>query len=217
MPTTRRSTGSVRGRTGAAKGQSTISFAHRVTKNVPKDTKKDILAPAIKRLEATKEPEEDNAKAEEIIPKELGVDEPETEAKEPIVEPEVPKSEAELRAEKITDAQISKYWRAIEAERKAPRVHQQDLTVNEKVLRYFDVSSQYGVCPGSNSLLLALLTLPQPCIGIARRKRWQRAERLGLKPPIEVLAVLMKEEKAETKGIEAAHMDQILNSIAVGA
>ncbi len=48
-------------------------------------------------------------------------------------------------------------------------------------------------------------------------KRWQRAERLGLNPPIEVLAVLLKEERKGTKGVETAQIDHILNSIAVGA
>lgn len=48
-------------------------------------------------------------------------------------------------------------------------------------------------------------------------KRWKRAEKLGLNPPIEVLAVLQKEEKKGNPGFETAHMDKILNSIAVGA
>jgi DNA polymerase delta subunit 4 len=47
-------------------------------------------------------------------------------------------------------------------------------------------------------------------------KRWKRADRLGLDPPIEVLAVLMKEESKGNDQIETAHMDEILNSIAVG-
>jgi DNA polymerase delta subunit 4 len=45
-------------------------------------------------------------------------------------------------------------------------------------------------------------------------KRWQRAERLGLNPPVVVLAVLLKEAKKGTKGLERAHMDEILNSTA---
>ncbi len=57
----------------------------------------------------------------------------------------------------------------------------------------------------------------QPCIGINRLKRWQRAEKLGLNPPIEVLAVLLKEEAKDNTGIERAHMDELLNSMAVGA
>lgn len=48
-------------------------------------------------------------------------------------------------------------------------------------------------------------------------KRWYRAERLGLNPPVEVLAVLLKEEKKGTEGVETAHMDKILNSTAVEA
>jgi DNA polymerase delta subunit 4 len=43
-------------------------------------------------------------------------------------------------------------------------------------------------------------------------KRWERAERLGLNPPLEVLAVLLKEGSKGTKGIEKAHLDEILNS-----
>ncbi|KLU81024.1 hypothetical protein MAPG_00119, partial [Magnaporthiopsis poae ATCC 64411] len=76
------------------------------------------------------------------------------------------------------------------------RVHQGDLHVHEKVLRYFDVSSQYG-----------------PCIGISRMRRWNRAERLGLRPPIEVLAVLLKEENG---AVSRAHMDEIMNPSATG-
>ncbi len=45
-------------------------------------------------------------------------------------------------------------------------------------------------------------------------KRWQRAERLGLDPPIEVLAVLVKE--AGKHSVDRAHMDEIMNSTAIG-
>lgn len=57
----------------------------------------------------------------------------------------------------------------------------------------------------------------QPCVGITRLKRWRRAQRLGLNPPLEVLAVLVNEEAKGNKGIEKAHMDELLNSTAVGA
>lgn len=49
-----------------------------------------------------------------------------------------------------------------------------------------------------------------------RIKRWQRAQKLGLNPPIEVLAVLLKEESKGNKGIERAHMDEIMNATVVG-
>lgn len=48
-------------------------------------------------------------------------------------------------------------------------------------------------------------------------KRWYRAERLGLNPPIEVLAVLLKESETGNTDKEVAHMDKIMNSTAIGA
>ncbi|KAI9834155.1 MAG: hypothetical protein M1826_005266 [Phylliscum demangeonii] len=59
------------------------------------------------------------------------------------------RSKQEERAAKVDDAQLKRYWRAKELERKAPRVHQGELSMNEKILRHFDLSSQYGVrnCP----------------------------------------------------------------------
>ncbi|OAP62696.1 hypothetical protein AYL99_01923 [Fonsecaea erecta] len=87
----------------------------------------------------------------------------------------------ELAAEKITDVQLRKYWQAEEDSRLAPRVHQSDLSLHEKILRHFDLSSQYG-----------------PCIGISRLQRWRRANTLGLEPPVEVLAVLLREQEHST-------------------
>lgn len=43
-------------------------------------------------------------------------------------------------------------------------------------------------------------------------KRWKRADRLNLKPPVEVLAVLMKEEKNKNTKAERAFMDGLLTS-----
>ena len=43
-------------------------------------------------------------------------------------------------------------------------------------------------------------------------KRWKRADGLGLKPPIEVLAVLIKEEKNKNTRAERAFMDGLLTS-----
>jgi DNA polymerase delta subunit 4 len=57
----------------------------------------------------------------------------------------VKRSAEEEKASKVTDAQIKRYWRDREAERRSPRVHQGGLTVEEKVLRYWDMCSQYGV------------------------------------------------------------------------
>lgn len=54
-------------------------------------------------------------------------------------------ADEEAQARKVTDTQIRRYWRAKEQERLAPRVHQEELSVNEKVLREWDMSGQYGV------------------------------------------------------------------------
>lgn len=85
--------------------------------------------------------------------------------------------------------------------------------MEEKILRHFDLSSQYGVSlrlfPGFNwnAIYPGRANMSQPCIGIARLKRWRRANMLKLNPPIEVLAVLLKNEHVK----ERAHMDELLS------
>ncbi|PGH17091.1 hypothetical protein AJ80_04964 [Polytolypa hystricis UAMH7299] len=104
-----------------------------------------------------------------------------------------PKSAEDLKAETLTDKDIKLYWTKEEENRIAPRVHQEDLSLDEKILRHFDLSNQYG-----------------PCIGIARIKRWRRAHSINLNPPIEVLAVLLKEE-AKGNANEKAYIDELLS------
>jgi DNA polymerase delta subunit 4 len=43
-------------------------------------------------------------------------------------------------------------------------------------------------------------------------KRWVRANKLGLNPPIEVLAVLLKEEGKGNDKIERAYVDELMSS-----
>lgn len=116
---------------------------------------------------------------------------------EEVVEAQVAQSTPEEdEARRISEAAIKKYWAGKEKQRMAPRVHQQDLDVHEKILREFDVSAQYG-----------------PCTGIARLKRWKRAHRLDLDPPIEVLAVLLKEMDKDSKvELQRSQVDELLNS-----
>jgi DNA polymerase delta subunit 4 len=54
-------------------------------------------------------------------------------------------ADEEEQARKITEPRIKQYWRQKEQERLAPRVHQEDLSVHEKILREWDMSGQYGV------------------------------------------------------------------------
>ncbi|KAI9930520.1 hypothetical protein ASPWEDRAFT_39410 [Aspergillus wentii DTO 134E9] len=102
-----------------------------------------------------------------------------------------PWSEEDKKAVGITENELQRYWRSEEQRRKAPRVHQEDISLHEKILRHFDLSSQYG-----------------PCIGIARLKRWRRANMMNLNPPIEVLAVLLK-QKEQVK--QRAYIDELMS------
>lgn len=43
-------------------------------------------------------------------------------------------------------------------------------------------------------------------------KRWNRANKLNLHPPIEVLAVLLKEEAKGSAKSERAYIDELLSS-----
>ncbi|KAG9758000.1 hypothetical protein KCU73_g4122, partial [Aureobasidium melanogenum] len=179
--------------------QATISFSkqglNRVTKTSAqrdfKATKKDAALLEAVSTDAVSPPTTANAAIEEQAKAELvdiksSKSEPHSSA-----EPD----DYEKRAIKITNAQIKKYWQQKEAERKSPRVHQQGLDVSEKILREFDMSGQYG-----------------PCIGIARVKRWKRANTLGLNPPIEVLAVLLKASDKDKSSMQRAHVDELMSS-----
>lgn len=141
MSSSKRSTGGARARSGPERGQSTISFASRVTKPVTRNAKKAALSdtPRKATVEATPPPKDE---AEETPVEDVSLEEV-----EPVEEvtPDEEKSEAELRAEQVSDREIAGYWAKLESERIAPRVHQEGVPLPEKVLRYFDVSSQYGV------------------------------------------------------------------------
>ncbi|CAK7212998.1 hypothetical protein SCUCBS95973_001650 [Sporothrix curviconia] len=207
MPTARKTSG---GR------QATLSFNHRVTKaSVQRQSAKEaaLLTGKVEKAEKVDKPEKEEKKEREVVDEldrkakiEVNSEEEaeseaeqehgkaaQAEAPAPVVRPE-----AEVKADAITDAQVRRYWRDIESQAIARRVHQEDLDMGEKVLRHFDVSSQYG-----------------PCVGITRKRRWMRAQRLGLAPPIEVLAVMLKEEAKGVKGIQRSSFDDILNAPAV--
>jgi DNA polymerase delta subunit 4 len=55
----------------------------------------------------------------------------------------------EDEARGISDARIKKYWAEKENARIAPRVHQENLSLSEKILREFDMTGQYGVSKSS--------------------------------------------------------------------
>jgi DNA polymerase delta subunit 4 len=170
MPTTR--SRSSRSSSGAGGKQSTLSFKHKVTKAIktgkeeyksPSRTKEYIPKPSPEPSKDTKpDADSDNddvsqvqtpttpASAIDSEKQQQQHDRPlrqiEQQAQAALAQPA--KSEEELQAEKITDRAIERYWAGIEASRMAKAVHKkhgEGLSTGEKVLRYFDVSSQYGV------------------------------------------------------------------------
>ncbi|CEJ58052.1 hypothetical protein PMG11_06723 [Penicillium brasilianum] len=181
-----------RRRAAAHGAQATLSFGNqsRVTKPSSTPTAihkaKSLDSPVDVSPSGTPEPQQVLADAHPSKPHvaELAVrQQAAAELKEPL-------SADDERALKLTRKDLQSYWKREEQKRKAPRVHQADLDLEEKILRHFDLSSQYG-----------------PCIGIARVKRWRRANMLKLQPPIEVLAVLLQDGNVK----ERAHMDELLS------
>jgi DNA polymerase delta subunit 4 len=164
----------------------------------------------------------DESQSQTQQPPALHIDDPSARILETADDVEEPDEAAEAQAAEdraiekkalgLADSKLRAYWVAKEKERKAPRVHQKELTMREKMLREWDMSSRYGVCQTDVALRL-LANLLQPSIGITRIARWKRAHRLGMEPPIEILAVLLKEEQsAKDKGDKLAEL-QIQKSI----
>ncbi|MCJ1327089.1 hypothetical protein MMC10_003755 [Thelotrema lepadinum] len=197
--------------TGAtSKKQAPLSFQNKITKPTPtsalgKAAKKDAADAAAKaaKLEESLSEVADvsvSGSAEGSIIEPVEAEEVEAKEREQelaIRQPQkVVVDESEEKAKKTSDAQVRRYWKGVDEMRKAPRVHQQSLSVNDKILRHFDMSSQFG-----------------PSIGIPRTTRWKRANKLRLNPPIEVLAVLLKEEAADKKkGVQISHVDEMINA-----
>lgn len=145
MPTTRKVSG---GR------QATLSFNHRVTKpSVQRQSAKEaaLLTDKAKEVENKDKKEEieeklKDKKAKVEVEDEAPVEEEEEEGEAEVAAPAVvARPQAEIDADAVSDAQVKRYWRAIEAEGIAKRVHQEGLDLGEKILRHFDVSSQFGV------------------------------------------------------------------------
>lgn len=155
----------------AAGRQSILSFQTRVTKAIPKSgkevvtstSKEDQIEPVVKEDEETVklEPEElgqqkadeEAEDEEEDILEQHGkthdhgakIHESDLKEKDEEIEDEE-RDTIEARAMKIPETAISRYWLAVQKERISQAVHQEGLDIGEKILRYFDLSSQYGVC-----------------------------------------------------------------------
>lgn len=83
---------------------------------------------------------------EQVEGKTLPIRQNESQAVKPTSQSHGPQDKREEEASKLPESQLRRYWAHKEESRIAPRVHQQGLDVHEKILREFDLSSQYGVC-----------------------------------------------------------------------
>lgn len=142
MPPKRRVSGPT-----AKSQQSTLAFhggANKVTKPGARaqDAKKNVLSksvnkavkPEVIELEAVEETKPTTVEADIIdqVEKEVAAQKAESNPEDEV-------------ARRVTDAAVKQYWASKEKQRLAPRVHQSDLSLHEKVLREFDMSAQYGV------------------------------------------------------------------------
>lgn len=152
-------------RTGGQRSQATLSFHNQGPNRVTKPgaahrhvvSKKDPalldLTPAIAEPDVNEPTTAEAAIAEQTASVLAQSDPLESSAREA--------DEEDIRASKISDAQVKKYWQAKERERKAPRVHQEGLSMQEKVLREWDMSGQYGV-----SVVLCVFFSSSFCFGV---------------------------------------------------
>lgn len=76
-----------------------------------------------------------------------------------VSEAKTPLTKEEEEAERVSEAQIKKYWREKELSRRFNRVHQEDLSLHEKVSREFDTDGRFGVCKYSILLLTTSVLL----------------------------------------------------------
>lgn len=118
-------------------------------KPIPANTKEELLTKS-----KTKSPKrEEDAATVLKLPKREAQQEPLTSSiddsasptKEIVEDTSEPEDPQEVSARKVSDKEIIRYWQKKEEERKAPRVHQKELNIHEKILREWDMSGQYGV------------------------------------------------------------------------
>ncbi|KAF7294340.1 hypothetical protein HMN09_01163200 [Mycena chlorophos] len=109
----------------------------------------------------------------------------------PVAPPKVEESDSESEQEVIdVDAPIDLdpkdiRWKQSARQAKKKRgnvklIHAENKTVFDDILRVFDLSYEYG-----------------PCIGITRLQRWERAQAMGLSPPVEVHDILVSKQSED--------------------
>jgi DNA polymerase delta subunit 4 len=141
-----------------SKAQSTIAFhgkSNKVTKPGVPASNKSKKDPALLEIDAKDAETVDlTAEAEPDLKEPTTADLSIIEQAE--AEAEAPKTKDEIEAGKVKEAQIKKYWKIKEEARKAPRVHQEGLSLHEKVCREFDTDGRYGVSFAQSTFLMPI-------------------------------------------------------------
>lgn len=138
-------------------GPQTSSKAQQQSQLSFRSTKAGLKKPQIKDEKPSKTP-----KVDEIADDEEEIEQTAIEDSQPQPKPETPEDlqgpsvaaedeeedEAETALDKealgLPETKLKSYWAAKERERKAPRIHQEGLSVRDKILREFDMSSRFG-------------------------------------------------------------------------
>jgi DNA polymerase delta subunit 4 len=140
MPPKRRTSGPA-----SKSQQSTLAFhgaSNKVTKPGARalNAKKNLLTESAKKDEKPTvadvlvKPEDEPTTAEAAI-----IDQTEQ------VQQQTQRTPEEEEASRITKKRIETYWKKESADIGAPRAHQEDLSLEEKILRKFDMTGQFGV------------------------------------------------------------------------
>lgn len=168
MPTTRRSTSGVaknRSKAPVKANQTKLAFHGQVSKRASEVAEKDL-----KKKESTEAIKPTALPVVEISEDDVVVSKPQKKVDEDLYPPGVKLLEmdddektvweqAVLSAKKVTDAKIKSYWSDKERERITLRVHQEGMSLHEKVLADWDIDSKFGVSfPFSQPLSTQLLT-----------------------------------------------------------
>jgi DNA polymerase delta subunit 4 len=140
MPPTKRRTSSgpaAKSRSGSK--QATLAFhgnTNKVTKpsaTAPGKNKKEL--PLLEALSVQSDAEQDAPTTSELAV-----------AEQAVSQAKAPRTPEEEEALQVSEARVKKYWREKENIRKVKRVHQEDLSLHEKVCREFDTDGRFGVC-----------------------------------------------------------------------
>ncbi|KAK9244753.1 DNA polymerase delta, subunit 4-domain-containing protein [Lipomyces tetrasporus] len=152
----------------------------------------DVISVTASPSDAAEEPAREIDIEGEVESQELSVapeEDVEEEAEKQVV-PAEPEIEEPLD---YNDPQYVAYFETTQKVNIASPIHQQGVSTVVRILKNFDLTAAYG-----------------PTVGMTRLQRWQRAEKLGLKPPEVVYKILTSKEGKSIDELREGYLyDQI--------